>query len=166
MLISKQDYFKRISELNDSDLIRNYLDSNNIDIDVILKLHRIKPILTVEFYLFLLNKLHKITTNLMRLDPLPLSECVKTATSIITQATITLEKHSKNDLDISDEFIKCVGLSSLSKSLYIFFSTGNSDLLESELSRIREDILFVKNNVPKIISIITDDDKIKNEVKI
>ena len=166
MLISKQEYFKRISELNDPNLIRDYLASNDINTDVVLKLHHIKPILTINFYSLLLSKLHKITTNLMRLNPLQLSECIKTATSIITQATITLEKHSKNDLDTSDEFIRCIGLPNLSKSIYIFFSTGNSELLESELNRVREDMLFIKNNVPKTISDIADNEKITNEVKI
>lgn len=164
MLISNQMYFKYISELNDPDLIRDYLISNNIDTDILLKIHSTNSILTIDFYQFLLNKLHKIATNLLRLEPLQLSECIKIATSIITQATITLEKHGKHNTELSNEFINCVGLSDLSKALYVYFSTGKSDLLESELNRVRSDLLFVKNNIPNVANVISD--KIKNEVKI
>lgn len=171
MLISNQHYFKRISELDDPNLIRDYLIYKDIDTDVLLKLHEAEPLLTIEFYSFLLNKLHKITTNLLRLEPLQVSECIKTATSIITQATITLEKHSKGNTEMSDEFIQCVGLPSLAKSIYVLFSTGKSEMLESELNRVRDDMLFVKNNVPKTVNGIIEinniiDDKIKNEVNI
>lgn len=150
MLISKQEYFKRISNLNDENLIRNYLISDVIDISVIAKLHLTEPIPAVSFYSMLLSKLHKITVELMRLEPLQVSECIKTATSIITQATITLEKQFKNDQESANEFMDCIGLKSLSKALYVFFTNGNSALLESELNRVRDDMLFVKNNIPKL----------------
>ena len=39
MLISKQEYFKRVSDLNDTDVLRDYLESDNIDPDVVIKLH-------------------------------------------------------------------------------------------------------------------------------
>lgn len=151
MLISKQDYFKRISELGDDNLIHDYLISDSINDTAISKLHSTKPIPTILFYSMLLSKLHKITVELMRLEPLQVSECIKIATSIITQATITLEKQFVGaDQETVDEFMDCVGLKSLSKALYMFFTNGNSALLESELNRVRDDILFVKHNIPKL----------------
>lgn len=151
MLISKQDYFKRISELGDDNLIHDYLVSDSINDTAISKLHSTKPIPTILFYSMLLSKLHKITVELMRLEPLQVSECIKIATSIITQATITLEKQFVGaDQETVDEFMDCVGLKSLSKALYMFFTNGNSALLESELNRVRDDILFVKHNIPKL----------------
>lgn len=152
MLISKQEYFKRVSDLNDTDVLRDYLESDNIDPDVVIKLHSDKPLPSITFYSMLLGKLHKITTELLKLEPLQVSECIKTATSIITQATITIEKQFKEDQDSSDELIECIGLKQLAKALYVFFSNGNSALLESELNRVREDILFVKNNIPKTVT--------------
>ena len=104
MLVSKQEYFKRISKLNDENLIRNYLITDTIDTSVIAKLHSTEPIPAVSFYSMLLSKLHKITVELMRLEPLQVSECIKTTTSIITQATITLEKQFKNDQESANEF--------------------------------------------------------------
>lgn len=151
MLISKQNYFKRISELGDDELIHNYLTSDNVDDTALSKLHSIKPIPTVLFYSLLLSKLHKITVELMKLEPLPVSECIKIATSIITQATITLEKQFIGvDQETVYEFMECVGLKNLSKALYVFFTNGNSAPLESELNRVRDDILFVKQNIPKL----------------
>lgn len=151
MLISKRNYFKRISEIGDDKLIHNYVISDDIDITALPRLHSTNPIPTVLFYSMLLSKLHKITVELMRLEPLQISECIKIATSIITQSTITLEKQFiESDQEMIDEFIECVGLKNLSKALYIFFTNGNSAPLESELNRVRDDILFVKHNIPKL----------------
>ena len=91
------------------------------------------------------KKLHKIVTEVLDNRPRPLSECIKTVTSIITQATITLEKQFSNaTVKESNEFIHCVGLETLSEALYKFFNTGDSTMLQAEINRVREDILFVK----------------------
>ena len=153
MLISKQEYFKRISTLdNSNDLIRDYLATNTVDTEILVKLHQEQPIPIISFYSMLLSKLHKITTELLRREPLQVSECIKTATSIITQATITLEKQFVNDSDSANEFMECTRLKHISKALYVFFSLGESKLLESELDKVRDDLLFIKSNIPRTVA--------------
>lgn len=151
MLISEKYYFERLSELPEiserQTYLRQYLSNREILTDGIITIHKYNTIPVIEFYSMLSKKLHKIIREVLDNRPRPVSECIKTATSIITQATITLEKQfSESTVKDSNEFIKCVGLDSLSEALYIFFNTGESDKLQSEINRVREDILFIKNN--------------------
>ena len=59
-----------------------------------------------------MKKLHKIISELLRDDSKSACDCIKTITSLITQATITLEKQF-NDIEEANEFIECVGLKEL-----------------------------------------------------
>ena len=151
MLISKKYYYERLSELPDSverqNYLQGYLLTREISNEGIKALHTYNPIPSIEFYSMLSKKLHKIVKEVLDNRPRPVSECIKTATSIITQATITLEKQfSANTVKDSNEFINCIGLEQLAEALHIFFKTGESDKLQSEINRVRDDILFVKNN--------------------
>jgi hypothetical protein len=146
MLISKNYYFEGISKLNNSQTyLQSYLTSKKFSDEAIIAIHKNNAIPVIEFYSMLSKKLHKIVKEVLDNKPRPISECIKTATSIITQATITLEKQFTPDMvKESNEFISCVGLETLSEALYTFFKTGNSEPLQSEISRVREDVLFIK----------------------
>lgn len=146
MLISKNYYYEGISKLDNAQTyLQQYLISKKFSDAAIIAIHKQKPIPVIEFYSMLHQKLHKIVKEVLDNRPRPVSECIKTATSIITQATITLEKQFSNaTVKESNEFIQCVGLEALSEALHIFFKSGNSEPLQSEINRVREDILFVK----------------------
>ena len=148
MLVSKEYYFEGLSHLS-SDMqqsyLQKYLVTKKIEDEGIIEIHKQHKIPVIEFYSMLHKKLHKIVTEVLDNRPRPLSECIKTVTSIITQATITLEKQFSNaTVKESNEFIHCVGLETLSEALYKFFNTGDSTMLQAEINRVREDILFVK----------------------
>ena len=149
MLISKNYYYEGISKLTSSAKQQTYLQKYLLDKklcdEAIVEIHQQNKIPVIEFYSMLSKKLHKIVKEVLDNRPRPISECIKTTTSIITQATITLEKQFSNaTVKESNEFIACVGLEQLSEALHIFFKTGNSTPMQEEINRVREDILFVK----------------------
>ena len=149
MLVSKNYYYEGISKLtssaNQQTYLQKYIISKELCDEAIIELHQQDKIPVIEFYSMLSKKLHRIVKEVLDNRPRPVSECIKTATSIITQATITLEKQfSTSSIKDSNDFIKCVGLETLSEALHVFFKTGNSAPLQAEINRVREDILFVK----------------------
>lgn len=152
MVITSKAYFKELlsnSELDLSNYISNYIDTGNIDLSALLLIYNYNGVsnTTIDFYKLLIKKLHKIVTELISDEPKTACRCVKTITSIITQAIITLEKQfDTNNLEEANEFIDCVGLKDLSNALSIYFSTGDLTEMENQLLRVREDILFVKDN--------------------
>ena len=153
MIVSSKMYFKHLLSENEirSDLkdnVTDFMSSGNKDYSSIISLYSNSKICknyTIEFYKFLIKKLHKIVTELLSEEPKTACECIKTITSIITQATITIEKQFDNLEDVN-EFIECVGLRELSNSLFVYFSTSDLSEIEKQLMRVRNDILFVKNN--------------------
>lgn len=153
MIVSSKTYFKHIlseSAINPKlkSAVAEYMNSGNISDEYIISLYSNSETCknyTIEFYKFLLNKLHKIVTELLNDEPKTACECIKTITSIITQATITIEKQFDNLEDVN-EFIDCVGLKELSYSLYRYFSSSDLSEIEKQLLRVKRDILFVKNN--------------------
>lgn len=153
MIVSSKTYFKHIlseSAINPKleSAVAEYMSSGNISDESIISLYSDSKTCknyTIEFYKFLLNKLHKIVTELLNDEPKTACECIKTITSIITQATITIEKQFDNLEDVN-EFIDCVGLKELSYSLYKYFSSSDLSEIEKQLLRVKRDILFVKNN--------------------
>lgn len=139
------------AELGLDNYISSYINNGEICTDALIKIYNYsQPALdnnkTLLFYKFLINKLHKIFTELLDDSPKTVCQCIKTITSIITQATITLEKQfGHEDLESANEFIDCVGLKDLSNALYIYFSTGDISEVENQLERVRQDIIFVKD---------------------
>ncbi len=152
MIITSKAYFKELLSHNELDLsneISNFIDTCEVDNNVLLRIYNYeeKSNDVIDFYKFLINKLHKIITELLSDSPKTACQCIKTITSLITQATITLEKHFDADnLEAANEFIDCLDLKALSNSLTEYFSEGNLSVLENQLLRIREDVIFVKDN--------------------
>lgn len=154
MLMTNGNYFKNLIKYKDnhvdksldySDYINDYVLNNNTYSVVIKDLYESGAnIKTIDFYMFLLKKLHKIISELLRDDSKSACDCIKTITSLITQATITLEKQF-NDIEEANEFIECVGLKELSNALFIYFSTGDISEIENQLLRVKDDIIWVRD---------------------
>lgn len=153
MIVSSKTYFKHLLlenavNPNLNSAVVTYMSTGEVENSSIVDLYSNSQTCknyTIEFYKFLIKKLHKIVTELLSDEPKTACECIKTITSIITQATITIEKQFDNLEDVN-EFIDCVGLRALSNSLYTYFSTSDLSAIEKELLRVRKDIEFVKNN--------------------
>lgn len=152
MIITSKAYFKELlshNELDLSDAISNFISNCEVDNDILLKIYNYeeKSNDVIDFYKFLIDKLHKIITELLSDSPKTACQCIKTITSLITQATITLEKHFDADnLEAANEFMDCVGLKELSNSLTEYFSKGDLSEIENQLLRVKNDIIFVKDN--------------------
>lgn len=148
MIITHKKYYENLLKLDSEGrgkYFYKYVNNKELDEQAIVEMHKQNPIPVVEFYSLLSKKLHRIVKEVVENKPRPISECIKTATSIITQSTITLEKQFDSSMiEESNEFIKCVGLEDISEALYEFFKCGNSTKLQNEISRVREDILFIK----------------------
>lgn len=101
---------------------------------------------TVEFYLTLNNKAHKIIKEILTCDNKPVSNYIKMATSLITQATITLEHMNPDDLDVQNRFIESLKLSEVSDALCTYFATGDFSKLVEVIKYIRSDIKCILDN--------------------
>ena len=144
MLISKHDCYNILFNLQS--------DSKNIhkDINILMKENKIpKSVIdyliethnpTVEFYLRLNNKAHKIIKEVLTCENKPVSNYIKIATSLITQATITIEHQCKDDISTQNELINNLYLKELSKSLNTYFANGDYSELVETVMLIKQDI--------------------------
>ena len=96
--------------------------------------------IVIEFYSRLNNKAHKIIKEVLTCDNKPVSTYIKIATSIITQATITLEHMDANDIELQNTLISNLHLAELANALNIYFSTGKFDTLVEIVKEIKYDI--------------------------
>ena len=95
---------------------------------------------TIEFYKLLNNKAHKIIKEILTCENKTVSTYIKIASSLITQATITLEHTCQDDIDKQNELIKNLHLKELTHGLNIYFSTGNYRELVDVVLETRNDI--------------------------
>ena len=148
MLISKHDCYKYLFDIKDKGIdVSEHISSlavNGVPDSQTLKLiteHFNVP--TIEFYKFLNNKKHNIIKETLSSQGAPVSTYIKIATSIITQATITLEKQFKDDLVGANKFMECLGLAKLSSALTEYFTTNNFTSLVETVNSVRTDIKLI-----------------------
>lgn len=145
MLIDKHDCYNILFEMQSQgidvheDLTSLMNNSNIVPKSVInyLKEHQ-DP--TVYFYLNLNHKAHKIIKEVLCCENKPVSNYIKMATSIITQATITLEHMNPKDIDAQNTLIENLHLKELSKALTTYFTYGNYEPLVETIKETRLDI--------------------------
>lgn len=113
-------------------IVINYLKENN------------DP--TVKFYLNLNNKAHKIIKEILTCDNKPVSTYIKIATSLITQATITLEHMDPKDIKSQNLLIKSLKLSDISQSLSTYFNSGDFTSLVEIIKETRKDVKLLLDN--------------------
>lgn len=149
MLLNKHDCYKILIELRDKQGINIDTELTQVLSDDIipkvvidyLKSMQSNPV--IEFYLRLNNKAHKIIKQTLTCLNQPISIYIKIATSLITQAVITLEHDFKNDIVGQNNFIQCLELANLSAGLNNYFSNGDSTLLITTVNNIRMDIKLI-----------------------
>ena len=153
MIISQSYYFKHlIAESKNSaeakQCLEQYIATSNIDNSYIINAYKSGKldIKVIDFYKFMINKLHKIITELLDDSSKTACQLIKTVTSLITQSTITLDKQFDGDVELANEFMNCVGLKDLSQSLATYFTNGDLTDIKNQLNRVKADVLFVKNN--------------------
>lgn len=160
MIINRHDCIKELirldTEENDkecSPLLNRMLEDTELDIDEEILIFLIKnnvKLSVVDFYLLLNNKAHPIIKQLLTCEGKEVFHFIKLATSIITQATITLEHQFENDLFGANQFIHYLGLPELSDALSVYFNTGKYDRLVSQLNNNKKDVEIIlksyKNN--------------------
>lgn len=92
------------------------------------------------FYLLLNNKAHKIIKEILTCEDKPVSTYIKIATSIITQATISLEHLYRDDINGQNDFIECLNLAELSSAISEYFNTGDYSHLVNAVNKNKEDV--------------------------
>ena len=149
MLINRHDCIELLCKFNDSDNLLNYLILNpditiNKDIYIYLKEKNVSlPV--IEHYLLLNNKAHKIIKEILNCEGKDVATYIKIATSLITQATITLEHKFKDNNVEANKFIENTMLSELSQALYVYFNKGQYTELVNVINKIKQDIKLIIN---------------------
>lgn len=144
MLINKHDCYNILFEMRSQGKdVHKELDElmyeNKIPKNVINYLKE-QNYPTIEFYLKLNNKAHKIIKEVLCCENKPVSNYIKMATSIITQATITLEHMNPKDIVAQNTLIENLHLRELSKALNTYFTYGDYSPLVKTIKETRLDI--------------------------
>ena len=92
------------------------------------------------FYLLLNNKAHKVIKEILCCENKPVSNYIKIATSLITQATITLEHTCQDNIELQNELIESLRLKELSHGLNVYFTTGDYTELVETVLQTRKDV--------------------------
>lgn len=128
------------------DLISKFINDNRCQVDfetIKFLIGKDEIIPTVEHYKLLNNKAHKIIHDIMVCDGMEVFVYIKIATSLITQATLTLQHQFKDNIKGANNFIACTRLRELSRALSIYFETGHYETLVKEVNLIRQDIKII-----------------------
>ena len=121
-----KDIKKLMSENCVPKSVINYLKDNNYPV--------------IEFYMNLNNKAHKIIKEVLTCENKPVSNYIKIATSIITQATITIEHTCQNDINTQNKLIENLHLKELTHGLNEYFTTGDYTELVRTVHETRQDV--------------------------
>ena len=144
MIINKHDCFNMLFEIQSKGTDVHHelteLMNNNTVPKVIIKKLKEQHYPAIEFYITLNNKAHKIIKEVLCCENKPVSNYIKMATSIITQATITLEHMNPEDIVTQNTLIENLHLPELSKALNIYFTEGNYTPLVNAIKETRTDI--------------------------
>lgn len=151
MLINRHDCYNILFELQSqgqdvqSD-IKEFIHNKNYIPKCVVTYLKENNYVVIEFYNRLNNKAHKIIKEVLNCDNKPVSTYIKIATSIITQATITLEHMDKDDIELQNTLIENLHLSELSSALNLYFSTGDFTNLVNTIKETQQDIKCILDN--------------------
>lgn len=146
MLISRHKCIEQLMTCQDdhSDRLIKYLVNHpdkeiNREIYSYLKKHNI-DVPTADHYLLLNNKAHKIIKEVLESEGKDIATYIKIATSLITQATITLEHQFKDNPIGANEFISNTLLAEISQALYLYFNQGDYSELVNVINDVKQDL--------------------------
>ena len=145
MLINKHDCYHILFELQSSGLathedISRFMRERDYMPKCVINYLKEQNDPTIQFYLLLNNKAHKIIKEVLTCENKSVSTYIKIASSLITQATITLEHTCQDDIDKQNELIENLHLKELTHGLNIYFSTGDFRELVSVVTETRNDV--------------------------
>jgi hypothetical protein len=145
MLINRHDCYNILFELqsNNNDVhkeLKEFMHNKNYIPKCVINYLKENNYVVIEFYNRLNNKAHKIIKEVLTCDNKPVSTYIKIATSIITQATITLEHMDANDIELQNTLIENLHLAELAKALNIYFTTGKYNTLVEVVNEVKSDI--------------------------
>lgn len=151
MLINKHDCYSVLFEMqsqgkNVQEDISKFMKNHDYVPPVVITYLKEQNYPTIEFYLRLNNKAHKVIKEILTCDNKPVSNYIKIATSLITQATITLEHTCKDDIQLQNRLIEALYLKELSKALNIYFAEGDYTKLVETVNRIKQDVKLILDN--------------------
>ena len=144
MLVSKHDCFTVLFEMQSEGKdvhkeLTEVMHKGTIPKCVVNKLKE-EHYPTIDFYLNLNNKAHKIIKEVLCCENKPVSNYIKMATSIITQATITLEHMNPDSIKEQNTLIENLRLKELSHALNTYFTYGDYTPLVTTIKEVRADI--------------------------
>lgn len=145
MLISKHDCYNILFELqsngdNVHEDLKKFMRNKNYTPKCVVDYLKDNNYPVIEFYLRLNNKAHKIIKEILTCENKPVATYIKIATSIITQATISLEHMDKDDIEQQNLLINNLHLKELTNALNNYFTTGDYTLLVDTIKESREDV--------------------------
>ena len=149
MLINRHDCIELLMKQNDikaEKLLSKLMSDPNLTINKEICdyfIERDLDVPTITHYKHLNNKAHKIIKEVLECDGKDVATYIKMATSLITQATITLEHQFKDNLEGANTFIQNTLLCELSQALYIYFNYNDYTELVNTVDKIRYDIKLI-----------------------
>ena len=149
MLINRHDCIEKLIKCEDpkADKLLDYLMKNpkeiiNKEICKYFIKNKVE-IPVIDHYKLLNKKAHKVIKEVLECEGKDVATYIKIATSLITQATITLEHQFKDDVDGANNFIRNTLLCELSQALYLYFNYNDYTELVSVIEDIRNDIKLI-----------------------
>ena len=145
MLINRHDCYNILFELQSSnndvhEELKEFMHNKNYIPKCVINYLKEHNYVVIEFYERLNNKAHKIIKEVLTCDNKPVSTYIKIATSIITQATITLEHMDAKDIELQNTLIQNLHLAELTNALNIYFTTGKFNALVEVINEVKLDI--------------------------
>lgn len=147
MIIDRHDCIQTLIEMQNNGIdtekeLAEYIQDDSVIPSCVIDYLRENNNSIIAFYDRLNNKSHKIIKELFdsNSDTTTKVQCVKLATSIITQAMIMMEHEMRDDVEKQNEFMKNIGIKSLSKGLCDYFNSNNAFGLIEAIQSNRRDI--------------------------
>lgn len=151
MLISKHDCYNVLFDLQaqgvdvHEDLSKLMKNPNYVPTCVVQHLKE-QNYPTIDFYLRLNNKAHKVIKEVLTCKNKPVSNYIKIATSLITQATITIEHTCQEDIQLQNKLIESLYLKDLTSALNVYFTSGKYEPLVDTVLKVRQDVKTILDN--------------------
>lgn len=148
MLVTKHDCYNILFELQSSGMdvhseLTRFMKDSNYTPKCVIKYLKENNYPTVDFYLRLNNKAHKIIKEILTCENKPVSTYIKIATSLITQATITLEHMCQEDIELQNQLINSLHLKELTHGLNTYFTYGDYSELVDIVQETRQDVKVI-----------------------
>lgn len=151
MLINKHDCYNVLFDLQSQGVdihedLSKFMKSSDYIPPCVIQHLKEQNYPTIDFYLRLNNKAHKIIKEVLTCENKPVSNYIKIATSLITQATITIEHTCQDDIQLQNRLIEALYLKELTNALNVYFTSGKYKPLVETVLKVRQDVKAILDN--------------------